>query len=434
MNRLTEYIELNEATAEEVHTKYYSDIGPDVFNKLYLADPTSKQNKLGKYSKWVIFQYIKDPEIVSDLSQLSTTLNIFDKANKLGKTKTKDITKFKTFDDLKDELLSLNLYAAFKSNKEGKSDIRADGKKVYDDSDWLIVSPKTYPAMCFYGAGTKWCNTSSGNGDAGANFFNRYNSLGDTYVVISKNKTDSENRPIKYQFNFGANEFKDSKDLTILPKDRRYVGILYDIILEKTNKGVSDFFNEQHNTKEWGNVTYLISASQLRKSIYDGNSLNLSGEGSHTTGTDAVVFSLRGTPNSVEKLKLYRLDIINLNGCPKKLDVLSIGECQKLESLVGCSEDVDWFSISGCSNLKSLNRCPIRSKQYSISNCLGLNNVVGLPSEINGNLHLLYNRNLKDLAGLPKKISGDLIFQKNGITPTKEDILQICLVGGEIKL
>ena len=59
------------------------------------------------------------------------------------------------------------------------------GFVVYEDDDMIVVTPRTYEASCQFGAGTKWCTTSS------PTYFNNYSTEGKLFYFIDKKKMSS---------------------------------------------------------------------------------------------------------------------------------------------------------------------------------------------------------------------------------------------------
>ena len=53
---------------------------------------------------------------------------------------------------------------------------------VYEDDKYTIVTPLTYKASCYYGAGTKWCTSS----EQTQTHFNNYNSDGKLFYIMDK--------------------------------------------------------------------------------------------------------------------------------------------------------------------------------------------------------------------------------------------------------
>jgi len=84
--------------------------------------------------------------------------NSFDKLIKTGAMtpQEKDISYWvkKDLEDLS-KLLSRTEQSI--SGRKERSIAKEDVDKVYEDERFLILSPKTHKASCFYGKGTKWC-------------------------------------------------------------------------------------------------------------------------------------------------------------------------------------------------------------------------------------------------------------------------------------
>ena len=67
------------------------------------------------------------------------------------------------------------------TRKDKEKMLKSEVDKVYEDDNWVIIRPKSHGASCYYGAGTKWCTTSTD-----ISFFNKYNKEGVLYYVIKK--------------------------------------------------------------------------------------------------------------------------------------------------------------------------------------------------------------------------------------------------------
>ena len=87
----------------------------------------------------------------------------------------------KTIEDLK----KLKTMSKTDTEKQIKSDV----VKILDNSDFLIIQPKTYEANCYYGAGTKWCTTDK---EEGPERFEQYTEYNPITFIIDKSKTQSD--------------------------------------------------------------------------------------------------------------------------------------------------------------------------------------------------------------------------------------------------
>lgn len=95
--------------------------------------------------------------------------------NERGLISQNDLSGYKTFDDILNQLSMAELKA---STKQMESQI----VKLMDTDEWLIIRPLTYLASKKYGSNTKWCTTSEGNPD----YFIKYSNRGVLIYCINK--------------------------------------------------------------------------------------------------------------------------------------------------------------------------------------------------------------------------------------------------------
>ena len=91
----------------------------------------------------------------------------------------KDINSY-NYNTLKNALATKKLQA---QEKEYAKDVT----KIYEDNEWLLVSPKTHQASCAYGANTKWCVTMKGD----PSYYRNYTQNGEYLIFVidkAKNK------------------------------------------------------------------------------------------------------------------------------------------------------------------------------------------------------------------------------------------------------
>lgn len=195
----------------DIYEKYYNDIPQNYFTKIIQSDPTwnpQKQDKMGKYGKWLLSLYKNGNLKMEDLYKATEYLTYFNKY--INKIEVKDINKYQTLPSL------FSVVEAFiKADREGeevatsKSDeirkFKKDAKKVYEDSNWLILTPLTKEAAIYYGKNTEWCTAAS----QGENYFNYYNNQGPLYINIDKRNNT------KYQFHFESGQYMDATDRSI---------------------------------------------------------------------------------------------------------------------------------------------------------------------------------------------------------------------------
>lgn len=95
---------------------------------------------------------------------------------------TNDIYLFKSLGAIQDEVNS-------HENKIRRNVKEIEGAdQIYEDNRFVVVTPKTHKASCYYGSGTKWCTTSF-NGDS---HFDRYNQDGKLFYIIDKTAKTSD--------------------------------------------------------------------------------------------------------------------------------------------------------------------------------------------------------------------------------------------------
>jgi hypothetical protein len=109
---------------------------PEELKTLIDIDPTPTRKFVG----WMAKQWVN--KTVTDIDDLRNTVEEFNVFLNKGKTRTKDINQFKTFNDLYSEVDSIN------KSGEGLSvkDLESDYETIVDNSDLLIIAPHTHEA------------------------------------------------------------------------------------------------------------------------------------------------------------------------------------------------------------------------------------------------------------------------------------------------
>lgn len=137
-------------SVKDAHTLFVDTgkIPEDIFKRFVRGDPTRK----GKYVEWICKQYTIDP---SRPEHLLDVVRMFDRLVQRKKIKKTDIYKY----NLESLEQAIEGAKGVRTKGEIRTEIKADVEKVFENEDWLVISPKTYEAACFYGKGTKWCIT-----------------------------------------------------------------------------------------------------------------------------------------------------------------------------------------------------------------------------------------------------------------------------------
>jgi hypothetical protein len=200
---------LNEISVQDAYNNYYKEkVSEEDFNEIVSADPFSKPNFLSKYSKWMLKRYEEKHIKLEDLPAFTEYIKAYERYK--DNYKNVDWNQLKTKDDLfnivKDDL-------AYSQSKTGNVNLcePIDGsEKIYEDSKWCIITPKTEYTACYYGRNTEWC-TAWGE----MSFDERHKGKTSRfeghqyglYVIINRN-----NQNEKYQFHFDSNQYKDVMD------------------------------------------------------------------------------------------------------------------------------------------------------------------------------------------------------------------------------
>ena len=145
---------------------------------------------------------------------------------------TKDIYLFKSLEDIKGEIYNHEN----KLRRQVKE--LSDADQVYEDENFVVVTPKTHKASCYYGAGTKWC-TASMNGDT---HFDKYNQDGKLFYIINK-RAKSNDRFYKVALlntYDGKQTFYDAPDKSFSDE-----WILNTPEWEKINKEIQSYLNDR---------------------------------------------------------------------------------------------------------------------------------------------------------------------------------------------
>jgi len=71
-----------------------------------------------------------------------------------------------------------------------EKELKGSADKIYQDSRWVVMVPKTHEASCHYGAGTKWCTTAKGQ----PSYFTQYTSInggnGVLFYILDKTRKE----------------------------------------------------------------------------------------------------------------------------------------------------------------------------------------------------------------------------------------------------
>ena len=229
---------LTEATTEEIYQKYYTDIPYGTYCQILQLDPTYRNGRMGKYTKWLLNIYRKGTFKEGDFGEATNLLSVYDKYKNV--VQVKDIMTLNSMGEL---------YRVVEPYMEGdkatsKSDaarkIKGGAEKVYEDGQWLIIIPHTKEAAILYGKNTEWCTAA----EKSENMFDYYNKKGPLYINIDK----VNNR--KYQFHFETSSYMNEEDESILYDEDDNVQI------ESPNSSVADAIGMPPGAKKYYEQLY----------------------------------------------------------------------------------------------------------------------------------------------------------------------------------
>ena len=227
---------LIEATSEEIYQKYYSDIPYETYCQILQLDPTYRNNRMGKYTKWLLNIYRKGTFKEGDFWEARELLPVYDKYRNV--IETKDIMKLNSIGELYQVVQPYMGGDKATSKSDAARKIKNGAEKVYEDDQWAIVIPHTKEAAILYGKHTKWCTAAERSG----NMFDYYNNEGPLYINIDK----VNNR--KYQFHFESSQFMDEQNIDVRNEAKQ----------EDANKSIADLIGMSQGAREyyWNKLGY----------------------------------------------------------------------------------------------------------------------------------------------------------------------------------
>ena len=172
---------LLEGRLEDVIKKYSKNDSDKELIK-YLSDNDPSGNN--KYLEWMV-------KVMMGLDNYSSTDaenvildTIVGFHKNIQRITNKDINSY-TFKELKETVKEAE-------EKRELAQLKKEAKKqktvIYEDDKWFVVSPHSWKASCYYGAGTKWCVTQKNT----SNHWDRYSKRASFFYVIDKTKDKTD--------------------------------------------------------------------------------------------------------------------------------------------------------------------------------------------------------------------------------------------------
>lgn len=204
---------LTEINVRDAYQKYYQHVDQNVFEVIVAAAQPNEGTILLPNTKWVLGLYKKKPqETIRDLALLNNCFQMFDRLKALGilTGRSADLNSYSSIRDLKDVTDRFDTADLEGDNADRKKrlmrpefiEARNDIDKLYEDDEWLVLSPKSYGASVYWGHGTRWCTAYKDS----RNYYDQYSRQGRLYINIDKRDGS------KFQFHFETDSFMDEYD------------------------------------------------------------------------------------------------------------------------------------------------------------------------------------------------------------------------------
>lgn len=240
--------------------KKYPNFSDEVFNYYVDNDPSGNQ----KYLDWLL--RVITPEYKTPFETHTELVNMVDFFHKHQTVFTeKDINRHsfttleKEIKEVKEKLLK----------KKEEKQAKKEKTIIYNDDRWFVVSPDSWKASCYYGAGTKWCITSKNS----PQHWEKYSKRASFFFVIDKTKKqDDPLYKVAYRVigSKGKYELWDAEDLEITRTQRgvEWLESLPDKLKEET----ISYHEKKHPKKIDGRPDWVDDDQQAQALL---NYLNL---------------------------------------------------------------------------------------------------------------------------------------------------------------
>ena len=177
----------------------------DLFAQLCFLDPTTTENKVGKYSNWLLQKYNPD----TNLNVLRRCMEWYAdgiKRNILQRYGiSTDINSFRSYDELisaMEGIMKSDDSDMSASEYNNRQKLEGQFKVLGSTSTYSVVQPLTFEAERYFGSGTEWCTV------ANKDYFDGYTNKGPLFILYPKDG----NKEGKIQFHFETKSFADYGD------------------------------------------------------------------------------------------------------------------------------------------------------------------------------------------------------------------------------
>ena len=175
----------------------------------------------------------------------------------------KDINKY----DLDGLKIVIEAHKESSKSQQNKFDY-SDAKKLYEDSNILIVKPLTFEASCKYGSGTRWCTTMANT----PNYFKQYASGDDQslyYVILKKFDRSNKFYKIAIHKKPGEETWYDATDERMTEREKDVFNLGAPKVIETIR---NDWDKDQEKYRQhifdkifdWENYSFFDIGKELR--------------------------------------------------------------------------------------------------------------------------------------------------------------------------
>ena len=246
---------LLEGRKEDILKKYGIDEETtDVINYFSDKDPSGNN----KYLEWMFKNWAglgKNRDYSPLDKEVVDVIELFHK--NVQRIQNKDINSY--------SFLKLKETVKEAEEKRKMSELKKEVKKqktvIYDDDRWLVVSPHSWKASCYYGAGTKWCVTAKDT----PSHWNNYSKNSTFFYIIDKTKT-KKNKYYKVAYRQlkreGKFELWDAEDMEFSHKQfgREWFDELPEELKNKALIYHKEKYPKMVNVPEWIEDDYSAQA------------------------------------------------------------------------------------------------------------------------------------------------------------------------------
>lgn len=210
---LEKLLDIDEARKDELYQQFVKTgrVPEEAFNSFVQTDPTRTKQK---YLQWKLKQYTIYPNRATHINDVVVQ---FDRLVNSKKIQGEEADIFKYSLENIDGVIEDKTQQ--KTKGEQKREEKSESTKVKETDRYLIVSPNSHKASCFYGANTKWCISGKTAG-----YWDQYWYAGvKMYIIIDKQHNKKYAVAV---YSDGRKECYDEEDnLISFEKLREYLGM-----------------------------------------------------------------------------------------------------------------------------------------------------------------------------------------------------------------